>query len=115
TAGINTPAAALTRLTDAAEDFTVAASIEVSLTAGRVSIELDTRGTVDVAAEKARLVKDLVAAEREIVATEAKLANSAFTGKAPEQVVAKIRLRNDSATEERNRLQLRLAALEDQS
>ncbi|WP_051264915.1 valine--tRNA ligase [Nakamurella lactea] len=112
TPGVNAPAAALTRLTAPADDFTVSAAIEVGLVAGPVTIEVDTRGTIDVAAERARLAKDLLAAEKEIAATEAKLNNPSFTGKAPDAVVAKIRARNETAVVERERLRSRLDALD---
>ena len=48
---------------------------------------------IDVAAERARLGKDLAAAEKEQAANAGKLGNEAFTGKAPEAVVAKVRAR----------------------
>jgi valyl-tRNA synthetase len=115
TPGVTGPAAALTRLTAAADDFTVSAAIEVALTDGPATVEVDTRGSIDVAAEKARLAKDLAAAEKEIAGTEAKLNNPSFTGKAPDAVVAKIRARNASAVDERQRLQTRLDALEGHS
>ena len=59
--------------------------------AGGVGVELDTRGTIDVAAERARLDKDRAAAEKEVAQCRAKLDNPAFTDKAPDDVVAKIR------------------------
>ncbi len=57
---------------------------------GGVSVALDTRGAIDVAAERARLDKDRAAAEKEAGQARAKLGNPAFVGKAPEPVVAKI-------------------------
>ena len=109
--GINAPAAALTRLVDPAEDFTPSAAIEVGLAAGRVSIELDTRGSLDLTAEKARLAKDLAAAEKEIGTTGAKLDNPDFIAKAPDEVVGKIRSRYGSASAERDRLNARIGDL----
>ncbi|WP_353650703.1 valine--tRNA ligase [Nakamurella sp. A5-74] len=111
TPGLTAPAAALTRLVDPEDDFAASASIEVSLQAGLVTIQVDTRGTVDVAAERARLLKDLAASEKEIVDTERKLGNEQFMGKAPDAVVAKIRSRNETAVAEHTRLSERLAAL----
>jgi valyl-tRNA synthetase len=110
--GINAPAAALTRLVEPTDEFAPSASIEVTLAAGRVTIELDTRGTVDVAAEKARLAKDLAAAEKEIADTTKKLDNPQFMARAPDQVVAKIRGRHESAAAERDRLAVRLKELD---
>ncbi|MEJ7647841.1 MAG: valine--tRNA ligase [Nakamurella sp.] len=111
TPGLTGPAAALTRLSEPEDEFAASASIEVSLQTGLVTIQVDTRGTVDVAAERARLLKDLAAAEKEIVDTEKKVGNEQFMGKAPDAVVAKIRSRNETAVAERTRLSERLAAL----
>ena len=56
-------------------------------------MELDLAGTVDVAAERARMEKDLAAAAKEAAQMAAKLGNAAFTGKAPADVVDKSRQR----------------------
>jgi valyl-tRNA synthetase len=76
-----------------------------------VSVSLDTRGTIDVAAERARLTKDLAAAEKEITQCRAKLDNAAFTAKAPAPVVAKIGDRLAAAEADRTRITAQLAAL----
>ena len=60
---------------------------------GTVVVELDTSGTIDVAAERRRLEKDLAAAQKELASTTAKLGNADFMAKAPEAVVDKIRER----------------------
>ena len=98
-------------LTEPADGFTPSASIEVRLAGGTVQVELDTSGTVDVAAERRRLEKDLAAAQKELAGTTAKLGNEAFLGKAPEAVVAKIRDRQQLAGEEVDRISARLAGL----
>ena len=98
-------------LTEPAEGFTPSASIEVRLAGGTVQVELDTSGTVDVAAERRRLEKDLAAAQKELAGTTAKLGNEAFVAKAPEAVVAKIRDRQQLAGEEVDRITARLAGL----
>lgn len=98
-------------LTEPAEGFTPSASIEVRLAGGTVQVELDTSGTVDVAAERRRLEKDLAAAQKELAGTTAKLGNEAFLAKAPEAVVAKIRDRQQLAGEEVDRITARLAGL----
>jgi valyl-tRNA synthetase len=77
---------ALARLDAPADGFAATASLAVP---GGVTVELDTRGAIDVAAERARLGKDRAAAEKEIAQTRAKLNNPAFLDKAPEAVVAK--------------------------
>ena len=76
---------ALAWLTDAGEGFSPTASIEVRLSRGTVVVELDTSGTVDVAAERRRLEKDLAAAQKELAGTTAKLDNEAFLAKAPDE------------------------------
>ncbi len=98
----------LVRLDDATEGFAATASIAV---AGGVTVELDTRGSIDVAAERARLEKDRAAAEKEIAQARAKLDNPAFTDKAPTAVVAKIRDRLAAAEADLARITASLAAL----
>ncbi|HWA08781.1 MAG TPA: valine--tRNA ligase [Opitutaceae bacterium] len=51
------------------------------------TLYLDLASMVDVAAEKARLTKELEALARHIAATEARLANEAFVSKAPPAVL----------------------------
>jgi valyl-tRNA synthetase len=102
---------ALSWLTEARDGFKPTASIEVSLAGGTVLVEVDTSGTVDVAAERRRLEKDLAAAHKELAGTTAKLDNQAFLAKAPEDVVVKIRDRQRLAGQEVDRINARLAAL----
>ena len=52
-----------------ADGFSPSASVEVRLSGGTVVVELDTSGTVDVAAERRRLEKDLAAAQKELAGT----------------------------------------------
>jgi valyl-tRNA synthetase len=101
----------LVRLTPPAEDFAASASLEVALADGVVTVELDLSGTVDVAAERKRLQKDLAAAQKELTQTEAKLGNEAFIAKAPEHVVDKIKVRQETAVADIDRITARLAAL----
>lgn len=56
-----------------------------------ITVALDTRGSIDVAAERARLTKDRAAADKEITQAQAKLGNEGFLAKAPEEIVAKLR------------------------
>jgi valyl-tRNA synthetase len=102
---------ALARLGVADDGFTPAASVDVGLAGGSVRVELDTSGSIDVAAERARLTKDLAAAEKELAGTEAKLANPKFTERAPADVVAGIRARRDTAAADIERIRAGLAAL----
>jgi valyl-tRNA synthetase len=109
---VHAPAvAALAWLTDPGADFHPSAEVEVRLAAGTVQVALDTSGTVDVAAERRRLEKDLAGAQKDLAQTTAKLGNEAFLAKAPADVVDKIRSRQKLAREEVDRIGARLAAL----
>ncbi len=112
---VNASAAALTRLTAAEPDFSATAAIEAALAQGSVHVELDTSTSVDVPAEIARLEKDLAVAQKEIEDTGQKLGNQAFTGKAPAQVVDKIRARAVKAAADAERLTKRLNDLKGSS
>ncbi|MCV7175244.1 valine--tRNA ligase [Mycolicibacterium sphagni] len=105
------PVTALAWLTKSGDGFNASAHIEVRLSGGTVNVEVDTSGTVDVAAERRRLEKDLAAAQKELAGTTAKLGNDAFLAKAPDDVVAKIRGRQQLASEEVERITARLAEL----
>jgi valyl-tRNA synthetase len=98
---------ALLRLNPPGEDFTASAS----LAAEEIRVELDVSGAIDVGAERRRLEKDLAAARSEAEQAERKLANTAFTAKAPEQVVAKTRQRLETANRDISQLRERLAGL----
>ncbi|MDQ3600880.1 MAG: valine--tRNA ligase [Actinomycetota bacterium] len=97
----------LARLDAPGDGFTPTATLEI----GAVLIELDIAGAIDVAAERARLGKDLSASEKELAGTEAKLANPAFAARAPADVVAQIRARRETALADLDRLRVRLAGL----
>ncbi|MGH3658945.1 MAG: class I tRNA ligase family protein, partial [Micromonosporaceae bacterium] len=98
----------LARLDDPTGDFAATATLNVS---GGVTVTLDTRGAIDVAAERARLSKDLAATEKELAQCRAKLGNEAFLAKAPAPVVDKIRARLAAAETEHTRLTAALDAL----
>jgi valyl-tRNA synthetase len=98
-------------LTESDESFNPSAHVEVRLSRGTVVVEVDTSGTVDVAAERRRLEKDLAAAEKELAGTAGKLGNDAFLAKAPADVIEKIRDRQQLAREEVDRITARLASL----
>ncbi|WP_328611843.1 valine--tRNA ligase [Amycolatopsis sp. NBC_00345] len=101
----------LVRLTPAEEGFSASASLEVALATGVVTVELDLSGTVDVAAERKRLQKDLGVAQKELSQTEGKLGNESFIAKAPAPVIEKIKLRRETAVADIDRITARLAAL----
>jgi hypothetical protein len=88
---------ALARLGTPEPGFTPTVGIEVVLATGSARVELDTSGTIGVAAERARLGKDLAAAEKEPAGTKAKLGNAKFTERAPAEMVAGIRGRRRTA------------------
>jgi valyl-tRNA synthetase len=98
----------LARLDDAGEGFTATAGLAV---AGGITVQLDTRGTIDVAAERARLDKDRAAAEKEVAQCRSKLGNEAFVGKAPGHVVDKIQDRLAAAEADLARIESALKAL----
>ena len=102
---------ALAKVTAPEDGFEESASIELRLSRATVSVGLDTSGTVDVAAERKRLEKDLAAAHKELDGTAKKLGNEAFLAKAPDAVVDKIRSRQQVAQEEVERITARLEAL----
>ncbi|MEU4165055.1 valine--tRNA ligase [Actinoplanes sp. NPDC026670] len=98
----------LARLDAPGADFATTATLAVT---GGITVDLDTRGAIDVAAERARLAKDRAAAEKEATQCRAKLGNEAFIGKAPEAVVAKIKDRLAAAEADLVRIAAALEAL----
>jgi valyl-tRNA synthetase len=97
--------------TDAAGPDKAGFTVSASLVAEDVTVEIDLAGTVDVAAERARMEKDLAAARKEAAQMAAKLGNSGFTDQAPAGVVAKARQRQADAEADIARLEARLASL----
>ncbi|MFJ1701857.1 valine--tRNA ligase [Kitasatospora sp. NPDC088346] len=97
----------LLRLTEPEAGFAATASLPVA----GATVALDLSGTIDVAAERKRLAKDLAAAEKEKAQTTAKLGNEGFLAKAPDEVVAKIRGRQEAAEADIARITAQLAAL----
>ncbi|MEU8244601.1 valine--tRNA ligase [Actinoplanes missouriensis] len=98
----------LARLDAPGPDFTATATLAVT---GAITVDLDTRGAIDVAAERARLEKDRTAAEKEATQCRAKLGNESFIGKAPDHVVAKIKDRLATAEADLVRIAAALEAL----
>ncbi|MDO4685891.1 MAG: valine--tRNA ligase [Corynebacterium sp.] len=101
----------LVRVEEPGEGFAPSASLEVRLSQATILVELDTSGSIDVAAERKRLEKELAAAQKELDTTAQKLGNEAFLSKAPEAVVEKIRARQRIAQEEFDRITVRLAEI----
>jgi valyl-tRNA synthetase len=98
----------LVRLDEPGADFMATATLSL---AGGVEVELDTRGAIDVGAERARLTKDEAAAMKEAAQCLSKLDDQAFLDKAPEAVVTKIRERLVAAEADLVRIRAALAAL----
>ncbi len=89
------------------KDFTPTAAFEI----GAVKCELDLSGTVDVAAERSRLTKDLATAQKDKQTAEVKLGNEGFMAKAPAEVVTEIKERLVKTQSEIERITAALAAL----
>jgi valyl-tRNA synthetase len=88
------------RIIEPTETFSVSGSIVV----GSVNCEFDLSGTVDVAAERARLEKDLATAQKDRETARVKLDNSDFMAKAPEKVVATIKARLEETNRDIERI-----------
>ena len=76
---------------------------------GTVLLELS--GTVDVAAEKIRLAKELTKLEQAVAAGEAKLTNEVFVSKAPPKILEGARKQLDDAKAKRDEIARMLATL----
>ncbi|MFF9685673.1 valine--tRNA ligase [Streptomyces sp. NPDC014623] len=97
----------LLRLQPAGDGFQATASLPVA----GATVALDLSGTIDVAAERKRLTKDLEAAQKEKAQATGKLGNEAFLAKAPDHVVDKIRGRLAKAEADIERITAQLANL----
>ncbi len=100
---------ALLRLAEPGAEFVPTATLTTS--GGGVEVALDTSGTIDAAAERARLAKDRAVAVREQDQARKKLGNEAFLAKAPDHIVAGIRTRLATAEAEIDRIDAGLAGL----
>ena len=76
---------------------------------GTVLLELS--GTVDVAAEKIRLAKELTKLDQAVAAGEAKLTNEVFVSKAPPKILEGARKQLDEAKAKRDEIARMLATL----
>ena len=110
-AGLENVIRDIARVEAPAEGFAASASIEMRLSQATLDVALDTSGTVDVAAERKRLEKELAAAQKELDTTGRQLGNEQFLANAPEQVVEKIKVRQQVAKEEFARVTARLEQL----
>jgi len=78
---------------------------------GKVVVEFDLTGAIDVVAERARLTKDLATAEKDRQTAKVKLDNEGFMAKAPMEVVQEIRARLAETTADIESITAQLAAL----
>ena len=69
----------LAQLTEPADGFAATATLQTAL----ATVELDLSGTIDVAAERARLTKDQAAAAKEIAAGEREAGQRGVPGEGP--------------------------------
>ncbi|MGH3488567.1 MAG: valine--tRNA ligase [Actinopolymorphaceae bacterium] len=97
----------LLRLDPPGDGFSRTASVLIE----NVTVELDTAGTIDVAAERKRLDKDLGNARKERDQAGRKLDNADFLAKAPPAVVEKVRGQLASAEAEIARIDAQLGGL----
>ncbi|NTU84430.1 MAG: valine--tRNA ligase [Chloroflexales bacterium] len=82
-----------------------------SIVIGEVECYLPLAGMIDLDAERARVHKELAAAEADVARREAKLANEGFTAKAPANVVAREREGLETARAALERLRARAVEL----
>ncbi|HEY8728263.1 MAG TPA: valine--tRNA ligase [Acidothermaceae bacterium] len=94
----------LARLQLPTAEFSETAAVVVGHSGRAVRVALDLSGTIDVGKERARLTKAHEVAINEVALAEAKLADDAFTGKAPAAVVDKMRARLHDAQADIDRL-----------
>lgn len=96
------------RIDDEAVFAAETASAPVAVQAG---LRLAMQVTIDVAAERARLGKEVARLDGEIGKAQAKLSNESFVARAPAAVVAQERARIDDFSQTLQRLREQLARL----
>jgi valyl-tRNA synthetase len=89
----------------------ITGSSSAAIEVGKVKVEFDLTGAIDVVAERARLTKDLATAEKDRATAKVKLENEGFMAKAPIEVVQEIRERLAQTTAEIESITAQLAAL----
>ncbi|MFQ3661601.1 MAG: valine--tRNA ligase [Chloroflexaceae bacterium] len=100
-----------------ADELTIVESLEArpshaaSIVIGTVECYLPLAGLIDLEAERARLRKEIEAAETDVARREAKLANDGFISRAPAQVVQREREGLELARAALEKLRVRLAEL----
>jgi len=89
----------------------ITGSASATIEVGKVKVEFDLTGAIDVVAERARLTKDLATAEKDRATAKIKLENEGFMAKAPIEVVQEIRERLAQTTADIESITAQLAAL----
>ena len=89
----------------------ITGSSSAAIEVGKVKVEFDLTGAIDVVAERARLTKDLATAEKDRATAKVKLENEGFMAKAPIEVVQEIRERLAQTTADIESIAAQLAAL----
>ena len=97
----------LVRLDVPGNNFSPSAKIEI----GKFTVYFDLTGSVDVAAERARLTKDLANIKKDRETAQVKLGNENFMAKAPMEVVSEIRSRLEFCDSEIQRIESLLSSL----
>ena len=88
-------------------DFTPSAHLQI----GTLKAEFDLTGAIDIAAERARLTKDLLTAKKDFETANVKLNNQGFMAKAPAEVVVEIKERLAKTSADIERITSQLDAL----
>jgi len=89
----------------------ITGSSSAAIEVGKVKVEFDLTGAIDVVAERARLTKDLATAEKDRTTARVKLENEGFMAKAPIEVVQEIRERLSQTSADIESITAQLAAL----
>jgi len=84
----------------------------VQVVVDECTIVLPLAGVIDIAAERARLEREIGKVDGEIRKIDGKLGNEAFVAKAPREVVEEQQERREDFTATRERLEAALARLE---
>jgi valyl-tRNA synthetase len=69
----------------------------VQIVVGSDTVALELQGVIDLAAERARLVKEMAKADADIARVDAKLGNANFVARAPEEVVEEEKEKREEA------------------
>ena len=89
----------------------ISGSASAAIEVGKVKVEFDLTGAIDVVAERARLTKDLATAEKDRTTAKIKLENDGFMAKAPIEVVQEIRERLAQTSADIESITAQLSAL----